>query len=89
MLFFRYFRIHKLQTTNLKYNPVKLNTEFHNESIIPSTKIRRLLILIYFEGCLNQQDATRRENYLKSGNRKIDIKNRLHIFFNPTRLRRF
>lgn len=39
MLFFRYFRIHKIQTTNLKYNPAMLNAEFHNESNFPSIKI--------------------------------------------------
>ena len=30
-----------------------------------STKNRLPLELIYFEGCLNQQDATHREKYLK------------------------
>jgi putative endonuclease len=33
----------------------------HNEGKVESTKNRRPLKLIYFEGCLNQQDATRRE----------------------------
>lgn len=53
-----------------------------------STKLRRPLKLIYYEACLNQQDATRREKYLKSGNGKIYLKNRLRIFFvkNPTGL---
>ena len=31
-----------------------------------SAKYRRPLKLIYFEACLNQQDATHREKYLKS-----------------------
>jgi len=56
----------------------------HNEGKVISTKNRRPLTLIYFEGCLNQQDATRREKYLKSGNGKIYLKNRLGHFFNPT-----
>jgi len=56
----------------------------HNEGKVPSTKKRRPLNLIYFEGCINQQDATRREKYLKSGNGKIYLKNRLYDFFNPT-----
>jgi putative endonuclease len=30
-----------------------------------STKFRLPFKLVYFEGCLNQQDARRRENYLK------------------------
>ena len=56
----------------------------HNEGKVTSTKRRRPLKLIYFEGCLNQQDATRREKYLKSGNGKIYLRNRLSNFFNPT-----
>jgi putative endonuclease len=57
---------------------------FHNEGKVESTKNRRPLKLIYFEGCLNQQDATRREKYLKSGNGKIYLRNRLANFLNPT-----
>ena len=56
----------------------------HNEGKVDSTKNRRPLRLIYWEGCLNQQDATRREKYLKSGNGKIYLKNRLSNFFDPT-----
>jgi putative endonuclease len=54
----------------------------HKAGKVISTKNRGLLELIYWEGCLNQQDATRREKYLKSGNGKIYIKNRLKSFFN-------
>ena len=56
----------------------------HNDGKIFSTCSRRPLHLIYFEGCINQQDATRREKYLKSGNGKIYLRNRLSNFFNPT-----
>lgn len=56
----------------------------HNEGKVVSTKNRRPLKLIYWEGCLNQQDATRREKYLKSGNGKIYLRNRLSHFFDPT-----
>jgi putative endonuclease len=56
----------------------------HKEGKVESTKNRRPLKLIYFEGCLNQQDATRREKYLKSGSGKIYLKNRLGHFLNPT-----
>jgi putative endonuclease len=49
----------------------------HNDGKVVSTKERRPLKLIYWEGCLNQQDATRREKYLKSGNGKIYLRNRL------------
>jgi putative endonuclease len=56
----------------------------HNNGEVQSTRQRRPLRLIYFEGCINQQDATRREKYLKSGNGKIYIRSRLRNFLNPT-----
>ncbi len=72
-------------TGNLKERLVK-----HNDGKVSSTRNRRPLMLVYFEGCLNQQDATRREKYLKSGNGKIYLKNRLKNYWqmleeqNPT-----
>ncbi len=36
----------------------------HNNSQVPSTKLRTPF-LIYWLGCLNRRDDTRRENYLK------------------------
>ena len=56
----------------------------HNNGKVTSTKNRTPLRLIYWEGCLHQQDATRREKYLKSGSGKIYLRNRLSNFFNPT-----
>ena len=73
-------KIDKMLYTGYTAN-LKQRFELHNEGKVPSTKNRRPLELIYFEGCLNQQDATRREKYLKSGNGKIYLKNRLNIFF--------
>ena len=59
--------------------------EHHNKGKVSSTVNRRPLKLIYWEGCLNQQDATRREKYLKSGNGKLYLKNRLKTYLgNPT-----
>ena len=58
--------------------------ESHNNGLVNSTKARRPLKLLYFEGCLNQQDATRREKYLKSGNGKIYVRSRLRNYFNQT-----
>lgn len=51
--------------------------EQHQKGLVESTKNRRPLILIYFEGCLNQQDATKREKYLKSHYGKMFLGNRL------------
>ncbi len=60
---------------------LKLRFERHNKGLIPSTKERRPLKLIYFEVCLNQQDATRREKYLKTFYGKMFIKRRLKSYF--------
>ena len=49
----------------------------HNKGEVYSTKNRRPLKLVYFEGCLNQQDATKREKYLKTSWGKRYIKNRI------------
>jgi len=49
----------------------------HNSGDVPSTKNRRPLKLVYWEGCLNQADATKREKYLKSTWGKRYIRNRI------------
>jgi len=49
----------------------------HNDGLVVSTKSRTPLELIYWEGCLNQTDATKREKYLKSSWGKRYIKHRL------------
>jgi len=51
--------------------------EEHKSGEVPSTRKRRPLILVYWEGCLNQKDATQREKYLKTAWGKRYIKNRL------------
>lgn len=56
---------------------LKLRLQEHNSGKVESTKYRQPLTLIYFEGCLNQQDATHREKYLKTHYGKMFIKNRL------------
>ncbi len=60
---------------------LKLRFEQHQKGLVESTKNRRPLQLIYFEGCLNQQDATHREKYLKTHYGKMFIKNRLKSYF--------
>ncbi len=67
------------------YTPdLRKRIKIHVDGLVESTRNRRPFKLIYFEGCLNQQDATRREKYLKSGNGKIYIRNRLSNYLNPT-----
>ncbi|NIU82782.1 MAG: hypothetical protein GWN31_04960 [Candidatus Thorarchaeota archaeon] len=52
----------------------------HNAGKVASTKSRIPLTLIYWEGCLNMQDATKREKYLKSSWGKRYIKNRINHY---------
>lgn len=49
----------------------------HNKGNVRSTKNRRPLELIYFEGCKNLDDALHRERYLKTTYGKRYIRNRL------------
>lgn len=52
----------------------------HNKGEVESTKMRTPFKLIYWEGCLHQQDATRREKYLKSAWGKRYLKIRLNNY---------
>jgi len=51
--------------------------KYHNSGKVASTKNRFPLTLVYWEGCLNRQDATKREKYLKSSWGKRYIKKRI------------
>jgi putative endonuclease len=59
---------------------LKLRFEQHNKGLVFSTKNRRPLKLIYYEVCINQKDATRREKYLKTTYGKRYLKNRLKSY---------
>lgn len=61
-------------------NNLKLRFEQHYKGLVGSTKNRRPLKLIYYEACLNQQDATHREKYLKTYLGKMFLKNRLKSY---------
>ena len=47
-------------------NNLKRRLEEHKKGLNFSTKFRLPFKLIYFEGCLNEFDAKRREKYLKT-----------------------
>ena len=55
---------------------LKLRFEQHNEQLVESTKSRVPLKLIYYEACLDRNDATKREKYLKTYHGKMFIKKR-------------
>ncbi len=46
-------------------NNLKKRIEEYSKGLSFSTKFRLPFKLIYFEGCLNREDAKRREDYLK------------------------
>ncbi|GBE16346.1 GIY-YIG nuclease superfamily protein [bacterium BMS3Abin15] len=59
---------------------LKLRFEHHNKGLVASTRNRRLLKLVYYEACINRQDATKGEKYLKTIYGKRYIKNRLKSY---------
>ena len=59
---------------------LKLRFEQHSKGQVDSTKNRRPLKLIYYEACINQEDATKREKYLKTYNGKRFLYNRLKSY---------
>jgi len=59
---------------------LKLRFEQHNKGLVESTKHRRPLKLIYYEACLDEADARKREKHLKSYHGKMFLKNRLKSY---------
>ncbi|MBI5071328.1 GIY-YIG nuclease family protein [Candidatus Falkowbacteria bacterium] len=59
---------------------LKSRFELHQKRKVESTKDRGPLVLIYYEACLNQQDATHREKYLKTYLGKLFLRNRLKSY---------
>ena len=60
---------------------IKIRFEQHQGGFVLSTKNRKPFKLIYFECCLNRNDAIRREKYLKTYYGKKFIKSRLKSYF--------
>ena len=46
---------------------LKRRFEEHARGDVEATKFRRPFILIYYEACLSEKNAIKREKYLKSG----------------------
>jgi putative endonuclease len=59
---------------------LKLRFEQHKKGLVESTKDRRPLELIYYEACLDEKDAIRREKYLKTYLGKMFLRNRLKSY---------
>lgn len=56
---------------------IQARLALHNRGQVPATRYRFPFELVYWEGCLNQSDATRREKYLKTAWGKRYLKGRL------------
>ena len=54
---------------------LKLRLKQHLDGQVKSTKYRRPLKLIYFEGCLDKEKTLRREKYLKTHYGRMFLKN--------------
>jgi len=54
----------------------------HSSGKVISTRGRGPFFLLYYEACLDEQDARAREKYLKSGMGKRYLRNRLTPFRN-------
>lgn len=65
-------------------NDLRKRFNQHSSNEVRSTKNRGPYELIYYEACLNEQDARSREKYLKSGMGKRYLKNRLKRFLSLT-----
>ncbi len=59
---------------------LKLRFEQHNNGKVESTKDRRQLKLLYYEACLDRNDATQREKYLKTYHGKMFLQKRLKSY---------
>ncbi len=70
---------HKLYAGYTK--DLKLRFDQHQKGLVESTKHRRPLTLIYYEVCLNREDAIKREKYFKTHYGKLFLRNRLKSYF--------
>jgi putative endonuclease len=56
---------------------LKRRLDEHNGGKVESTKRRKPLRLIYYEACIDENDARQRKKYLKSGMGKKYIRSRI------------
>lgn len=59
---------------------LKLRFKQHNMGQNNSTRARKPLKLIYYEGCLNKFDAIKREKYFKTYHGRMFLQNRLKSY---------
>ena len=87
----KHFYVYVLQSEKDKQfytgytNNISRRVEEHNEGKTLSTRNRVPFRLVYWEGCINQKDATTREKYLKTAWGKRYIKNRIKNYLGSPR----
>ena len=59
---------------------LKLRFDQHQKGKVDSTKYRRPLKLVYYEACLDRNDAIKREKYFKTYHGKQYIKRRIKSY---------
>jgi putative endonuclease len=59
---------------------LQLRFEQHNKGLVESTKTKGMLKVVYYEACINKEDATRRGKYLKTYLCKMFLKKRLKSY---------
>jgi putative endonuclease len=60
---------------------LKRRFQEHNNGAVASTTNRRPFELIYYEACLTEADALKREKYFKTGFGRRFLRNRLETYF--------
>ena len=70
----------ELHNKSIKMQWIKEQVEKRNYQLKLHAVDRRPLELIYYEACLSQDDATKREKYLKSYHGKMFIRKRLKAY---------
>jgi putative endonuclease len=67
---------------------LKSRFKSHNNGEVSSTKHRKPFVLVYYEACLNKEDAIHREKYLKTHYGKMFLKNRLKSYLTENTLKK-
>ena len=67
-------------------NDLRARVRQHNAGDVRSTTYRRPLRLIYYEACLDAEDARRRERFLKTGKGKRYLNKRLETSLRELRV---
>ena len=83
-MFFYVYVLKSAENNHLYYgstNDLVRRVKEHNLGLNRSTKAYRPWKLIYYEACLHEQDAKRRENYLKTSQGGRLLKRRLKEYF--------